>query len=264
MTTHPADPPKTSAATMTRDNYKFPSHRLLRQQRTDRTPVVLVACGSFSPINNQHIRMFGQAVRYTQTHPNANLEIVGSYLSPVSDKYGKSGLESGSHRVRMCELAADDEGGSKLLMVDPWEAVQPEYTPTAEALDHFDQEINGKLDGILTKDGSRRIPVHIMLLGGSDLLTSMASPGVWDQKDVDHILKDYGAIIVERVGEPTPADVLNDPEYKLHKTPPIKEYGESSTIIRSHRQQGMAIKALTPKSVIDYIETHHLWAPTTV
>lgn len=33
----------------------------------------------------------------------------------------------------MCELAAEDT--SSWLMVDPWEALQPDYMPTAKVLD---------------------------------------------------------------------------------------------------------------------------------
>jgi nicotinamide mononucleotide adenylyltransferase len=42
----------------------------------------------------------------------------------------------------MCELAV--EHTSTWLMVDPWEAGQPEYQRTAVVLDHFDEMLNGK------------------------------------------------------------------------------------------------------------------------
>ena len=43
---------QTGASAMTLDSYRFPAHRLLRQQTDpNRTPLVLVACGSFSPIS---------------------------------------------------------------------------------------------------------------------------------------------------------------------------------------------------------------------
>ncbi len=45
-------------------------------------------------------------------------------------------------------------------MVDSWEAIQPEYMPTALVLDHFEHEINGVLGGAERPDGSR-VPVRI-------------------------------------------------------------------------------------------------------
>jgi nicotinamide mononucleotide adenylyltransferase len=51
------------------------------------------------------------------------------------------------------------------LMVDPYEAVQPAYLPTAQVLDHFEHEINEVLGGAEKPDGTR-IPVRIVLLAG--------------------------------------------------------------------------------------------------
>lgn len=92
-----AGPAPQAASTMTLENYRFPSHRLLRQQRTpDRTPLVLVACGSFSPITYLHLRMFEMANDYARI--NTQYEVVGGYLSPVSDAYKKAGLAEAHHR----------------------------------------------------------------------------------------------------------------------------------------------------------------------
>lgn len=71
----------------------------------------------------------------------------------------------------MCEIAADQT--SNWLMVDPWEAIQPEYMPTALVLDHFEHEINDVLGGAERPDGSR-VPVRIALLAGADLIQTMS------------------------------------------------------------------------------------------
>jgi nicotinamide mononucleotide adenylyltransferase len=71
----------------------------------------------------------------------------------------------------MCELAADQT--SSWLMVDPWEAIQPEYMPTALVLDHFEHEINDVLGGAERPDGSR-VHVRIALLAGADLIQTMS------------------------------------------------------------------------------------------
>ena len=78
-------------------NYLFPSHRLSTTLRNpEKTPIVLVACGSFSPVTYLHLRMFEMAQDYVRQ--NTNFEIVGGYLSPVSDMYMKPGLLSAHHR----------------------------------------------------------------------------------------------------------------------------------------------------------------------
>jgi nicotinamide mononucleotide adenylyltransferase len=77
-------------------NYQFNSHRLGALRDPRRTPLVLVACGSFSPVTYLHLRMFEMAVDYARQ--NTEFEIVGGYLSPVSDMYRKPGLLSATHR----------------------------------------------------------------------------------------------------------------------------------------------------------------------
>ena len=46
--------------------------------------------------------------------------MLGGYLSPVNDSYGKPGLLTAEHRLRMCELAAD---AAPNVMVDRCAAV---------------------------------------------------------------------------------------------------------------------------------------------
>lgn len=85
-------------------NYTFASHRLRKTLRDAlKQPLVLVACGSFSPVTYLHLRMFEMAKDYVRQ--NTNFEIVGGYLSPVSDQYNKPGLLSATHR---CVIHTDD------------------------------------------------------------------------------------------------------------------------------------------------------------
>lgn len=83
----------------------------------------------------------------------------------------------------MCELAV--EHTSTWLMVDPWEAGQPEYQRTAVVLDHFDEMLNGKDGerGVEMRNGGRR-KYKVMLLAGGDLIESFGEPGVWSAPDV--------------------------------------------------------------------------------
>lgn len=79
------------------DAYKFPDYRLKKKMDDpSKTPLLLVACGSFSPITFLHLRMFVMAADYMKF--NTNFELIGGYLSPVSDAYKKQGLAPAEHR----------------------------------------------------------------------------------------------------------------------------------------------------------------------
>ncbi|KAJ2517538.1 Nicotinamide/nicotinic acid mononucleotide adenylyltransferase 1 [Coemansia sp. RSA 1939] len=159
--------------------YSFPTHKLAKSmQDSSKTPLVLVACGSYSPVTYLHLRMFG-------------------YFSPVSDYYQKEGLAPAVHRVRMCELAT--ETSSTWLMVDSWEALQPSYQRTAVVLDHFDEELNGNMGGMVLPDGETR-KIQILLLAGGDLIESMGRKDVWASEDLHHILGQFGCMVIERTG----------------------------------------------------------------
>lgn len=88
-------PAQLSPASM--DDYHFPETRLKRKMNDpEKTPLLLVACGSFSPITYLHLRMFEMAADYVRF--NTDFELIGGYLSPVSDAYRKAGLASADHR----------------------------------------------------------------------------------------------------------------------------------------------------------------------
>ena len=77
-------------------NYVFPAHRLKHLSDPDKIPVVLVACGSFSPITYAHMRMFEMAQDYVRQE--TGFEVVGGYMSPVGDGYKKPGLLNAPRR----------------------------------------------------------------------------------------------------------------------------------------------------------------------
>lgn len=79
------------------DAYNFPDARLKKKlDDPSKTPLLLVACGSFSPITFLHLRMFVMADDYVKH--NTQFEVIGGYLSPVSDAYRKQGLAPAEHR----------------------------------------------------------------------------------------------------------------------------------------------------------------------
>ena len=157
----------------------------------------------------------------------------------------------------MCEIASEP---APWLMVDPWEALQKEYTRTALVLDHFDHEINNIRGGIATKTGERK-HVQIALLAGADLIGTMSTPGLWSADDLNHILGRYGAFIVERLGTDIDEALANLQPWKdnIHVIPQLIHNDVSSTKIRSFLRQDLSVQYLIPAPVIKYIEEHGLY-----
>uniref|UniRef100_A0A8D2J9A4 Nicotinamide nucleotide adenylyltransferase 1 n=1 Tax=Varanus komodoensis TaxID=61221 RepID=A0A8D2J9A4_VARKO len=89
------------------------------------TEVVLLACGSFNPITNMHLRLFELARDYL--HETGKYKVVKGIISPVGDGYMKKGLISASHRVAMARLATES---SDWVEVDDWESKQKEWQET--------------------------------------------------------------------------------------------------------------------------------------
>lgn len=210
--------------------------------------------------------MFELAADYARH--STNYELIGGYFSPVSDAYKKEGLAPARHRLNMVRKACEET--SDRWDVDPWEASRKEYTPTAAVLDHFDYEINTRMGGIQTDSlsgndsgpGKRR--VKIMLLAGSDLLKTMSDEGVWDAKDLNHILGNYGAFIVERMG----ADIkkatsaLSAWSNNIHQVEQTVLNDVSSTKVRLLLRKEYSVRYLLPESVVDYIEENGLYSRT--
>ena len=89
--------PYTSTLLSDMDAYTFPDNRLKKKmQDPSKTPLCLIACGSFSPVTFLHLRMFTMVQDYVKF--STDFEIVGGYFSPVSDAYKKAGLATAEHR----------------------------------------------------------------------------------------------------------------------------------------------------------------------
>lgn len=236
--------------------YEFPTAKLKRRlTQPGKTPLCLVACGSYSPITFLHMRMFELAADFVKFQ--SNYELVGGYLSPVSDAYKKQGLAKAHHRVRMCQLAFDEVDW---IMVDPYEALQQDYVPTANVLDHFEENLNAIGRGIETVDG-KRTPIKIALLAGADLIHTMSTPGVWSPTDLDHILGRFGAFIIEREGTDTMEALSSLSRWadNINVIPQTIRNDISSTKVRLFRKRDMSIRWLLPDSVREYIERHGIY-----
>lgn len=89
--------PLPTPSTTTAQNYTFPRNRLrLSQSNPAKTPLVFVACGSYSPVTHLHLRMFEMASDFVRF--NTEFELLGGYFSPVSDSYKKAGLANSVDR----------------------------------------------------------------------------------------------------------------------------------------------------------------------
>lgn len=237
------------------DTYTFPTERLKRRiEDSSKEPLVLIACGSFSPITFLHLRMFEMAADYARF--NTNFEVCGAYLSAVGDAYKKTGLVKAEHRINMCNLAVEQ---SSWISVDPWEALHEEYLETAKVLDHFEHEINDVRGGIETPNGRKK--AKIALLAGADLIQTMSTPGVWAAKDIDYILSNFGAFIVERSGTDIDEALSTLQKWKdnIHVIQQLVQNDISSTKIRLFRRRDMSIRYLVPEPVVKYIEENGLY-----
>jgi len=237
-------------ACKTEETLPLPTHKLLPLS-DGLDGVVLVACGSFSPITYLHLRMMEQA---RDACVSAGMRVAGGFYSPVTDAYKKKGLASSSHRVAMCELAVKS---SDWLMIDRWESQQSEYQTSVVVLDHFERCLNkNKKQG----DGSYRV----RLVCGADLLESFNTPGVWAAEDIHDILTRFGLCVIERAGVDARTIVFNnDIMYNNQKHVLIVSQWVpneiSSTRVRQLVSRGLSIKYLTNDDVVLYIAANHLY-----
>ncbi|RXG52932.1 Nicotinamide/nicotinic acid mononucleotide adenylyltransferase 1, partial [Armadillidium vulgare] len=175
--------------------------------------VVLLACGSFNPPTNMHLRMFEIARDFL--HRTSDYHVVAGLLSPVHDKYGKEDLVGANERIQMIKLAA---ATSQWLHVSDWESRQEDWVPTREVLqyhqDMVDSAINGNIETItskrqrmetghphwLTQLAVSSDPVRVKLLCGADLLESFRRPGLWKEEDIETIVGKFGLVVITRNG----------------------------------------------------------------
>ncbi|POI29497.1 hypothetical protein CIB84_006753, partial [Bambusicola thoracicus] len=111
-----------------------------------RIPLILLACGSFNPITNMHMRLFELARDHL--HQTGRYQVIEGIMSPVSDDYRKKGLVSARHRIAMAKLALET---SDWIRVDPWETEQESWTETVKVLSTFEcDEIDALHQNLLT------------------------------------------------------------------------------------------------------------------
>uniref|UniRef100_A0A2I3GXS6 Nicotinamide/nicotinic acid mononucleotide adenylyltransferase 3 n=1 Tax=Nomascus leucogenys TaxID=61853 RepID=A0A2I3GXS6_NOMLE len=173
-------------------------------ENSEKTVVVLLACGSFNPVTNMYLRLFELAkdcMNWT-----GRQRIVKGIISPVGDAYKKKGLIPAHHQVIMAELATKN---SKLVEADTRKNFQKEWIETVKMLRHYQDKLEaGDCDHqqnsptLERQDSSQKKSLEpktkgapkVTLLCGADLLESFGVPNFWKSEDITQIMADYGHI----------------------------------------------------------------------
>ncbi|XP_069097275.1 nicotinamide/nicotinic acid mononucleotide adenylyltransferase 1 isoform X1 [Pleurodeles waltl] len=266
-----------------------PQHLPLRpaemEKSDDRTEVVLLACGSFNPITNMHLRLFELARDHL--HATGRYRVVKGIISPVGDTYKKKGLIEACHRLAMIRLATAD---SDWVQVDPWESSQNEWLETVRVLRHHQQKLAVEQNlksppdsGIPVKKGQKRkLENHedepdricsdrkgtpkLKLLCGGDLLESFRIPNLWKLEDITEIVSDYGLVCISRMGADADKFIYESDILWMYRDniSLVTEWitnDISATKIRRALRRGQSVRYLLPDSVLEYIRKHQLYNP---
>jgi nicotinamide mononucleotide adenylyltransferase len=230
-----------------RENMK---HRLY----PDKPWLVLIACGSFSPVTLGHLRIFETARDYLMTECKA-FNVVGGFLSPVHDAYGKSSLVEAQHRVAMTQHATSD---SDWIDVSSWETDQCRWARTAEVLIKHQEFFNSTL-GLPANDH-----IQIRLLCGSDIIAMMLNDKIWAPRYREIMLSDFGLAALQRKGHDAQKivdenKILSDHKDRIAIIPQHDNNVISSTMIRERVAHGHSVKYLVPDGVRLYILENGLY-----
>ncbi|KAK5859794.1 hypothetical protein PBY51_021321 [Eleginops maclovinus] len=232
-----------------------------------RVPLVLLACGSFNPITNQHMRLFELARDHM--HSTGQYQVVGGIVSPVGDGYGKQGLVLAQHRSAMAKLALQS---SDWVTVDEWESQQADWTETVvtmryhygRILKEYEQS-TGKHKHSIGNTSPLSSPYpQLKLLCGADFLNTFQIPGLWLDDHVEEVAGHFGLICVSRGGlHPERAvamsDTLSRHSQNIFLVREWVRNETSATKVRQALRQGLSVKYLIPDSVIEYIHQHNLY-----
>ncbi|XP_004419993.2 PREDICTED: nicotinamide/nicotinic acid mononucleotide adenylyltransferase 3 isoform X1 [Ceratotherium simum simum] len=230
-----------------------------------RIPVVLLACGSFNPITNMHLRLF--EVARDHLHQTGMYQVIGGIISPVNDKYGKKDLVAARHRVAMARLALQT---SDWIRVDPWESEQAQWMETVKVLRHHHRELLRSLPQKEGPDRDKALPAaptavpELKLLCGADVLKTFQTPHLWKDAHIQEIVEKFGLVCVGRAGHDPERSILSLPilqkyRHNVHLAREPVQNEISATYIRRALSQGQSVKYLLPDAVIDYIKEHNLY-----
>uniref|UniRef100_A0A1I8F4R3 CTP_transf_like domain-containing protein n=1 Tax=Macrostomum lignano TaxID=282301 RepID=A0A1I8F4R3_9PLAT len=188
--------------------------------------VVLLACGSYNPVTNMHLRMF--EVARDALRKSGRFRVLGGIISPVADAFGKEGAGPlpGGYRRR-----ADRDGA---LLHCRWQRRRGVHlvAKTRQTIEiHRRCQRHG---GDSADRQTAPLAARLMLLCGADLLASFARPGLWRTEDMVTIARDYGMVVLARSGF--------NPQKFIYECDAINPFE--------------SVRYLLPDSVIDYVYRH--------
>ncbi|XP_075821026.1 nicotinamide/nicotinic acid mononucleotide adenylyltransferase 3 isoform X1 [Microtus pennsylvanicus] len=244
----------------------------------NRIPVVLLACGSFNPITNMHLRLF--EVARDHLHQTGLYQVVEGIISPVNDSYGKKDLVASHHRVAMARLALQT---SDWIRVDPWESEQAQWTETVKVLRHHHSELLKSSAQMEDPDPSKTPSAsadscnfpgirpcsaarpELKLLCGADVLKTFHTPNLWKDEHIQEIVEKFGLVCVSRRGHDPKGYILDSPilrqfQHNIHLVREPVQNEISATFVRKALGQGQSVKYLLPDAVITYIREHGLYS----
>ncbi|XP_062034785.1 nicotinamide/nicotinic acid mononucleotide adenylyltransferase 3 [Lepus europaeus] len=230
-----------------------------------RIPVVLLACGSFNPITNMHLRLF--EVARDHLHQTGKYQVVAGIISPVNDSYRKKDLAAARHRVAMARLALQT---SDWIRVDPWESEQAQWMETVKVLRHHHRQLLPSpapaegLDSIEALAPAPAATPELKLLCGADVLKSFRVPSLWEDAHVQEIVGTFGVVCVGRAGHDAEACVADSPilrrhRHNIHLARESVLTALSATYVRRALARGRSVKYLLPDAVLAYIQAHGLY-----
>lgn len=226
---------------------------------------MLLACGSFNPITNQHMRLFELARDHM--HSTGKYKVLSGIVSPVSDSYGKQGLVAAKHRIAMAKLALQS---SDWIGVDEWESQQPDWTETVVTMRYHYNNVLQKYQHTthkLSNDNSTatsNASVQLKLLCGADFLDTFKTPGLWTDEHIEEVSGHFGLVCVSRGGlqpERTvhESDILSRHRQNIFLVTEWVRNESSATEVRRALRRGASVKYLIPDPVLQYIQQHNLY-----
>ncbi|CAN8001419.1 unnamed protein product [Ixodes hexagonus] len=227
-----------------------------------RRRTVLVACGSFNPVTNMHLRMFDLARDHLQNGISPPVEVIGGLMSPVSDAYSKPGLVSAHHRCSMLNLA---------LLTNDWVSqniatvIHPSNVCRVAQM-HCEDGIHVAVSLFFYKNLFRlkNITLHFIHHSGS-LTPHVPLPLVLK---IEQLVSQFGLVVVMRSGCDATriiyeSDILHRHRRNIHLVRDWAANEISSTGVRRALARGESVKYLLQDAVITYIHEHGLYRPPT-
>ena len=217
-----------------------------------RPAVVLLACGSYSPVTSMHLLLFETAKNYLM-YETAALDVVGGIVSPVHDNYGKPSLVAAQHRINMTRAAT---ASSTWITTSAWETLQSGWTTTCATMAAY--------SSFIAASSLYPSPPRLVLLCGADLLESTQVAGLWAAEDLEVIFGEYGVAVIERVGLDLELLIASDERLRRWRehiwiVPQRVVNNVSSTVVRAMIRDGLSIEYLVEAKVREYIYQHALF-----